>query len=165
VFNGGEVDVLGVEFTTDYDLAWRTDWSLRLPVRTAYTYTLARFATSFESAFGPWGTVEVGDRLPYLPEHQISAAVGAETESWSVSVSGVGSTGMRTEAGQGPLDDRSTDGFFVLSGSAELHLGGFGTWYVGVQNIADRRYSVASRPAGFRPGLPRTLITGFRVTR
>ena len=71
---------------------------------------------------------------------------------------------MRTEAGQGPLDDRSTDGFFVLSGSAELHLGGFGTWYVGVQNIADRRYSVASRPAGLRPGLPRTLITGFRVT-
>jgi Fe(3+) dicitrate transport protein len=165
VFNGGEVDVLGVEFTTDYDLAWRTDWSLRLPVRTAYTYTLARFATSFESAFGPWGTVEVGDRLPYLPEHQISAAVAAETESWSVSVSGVGSTGMRTEAGQGPLDDHSTDEFFVLSGSAELHLGGFGTWYVGVQNIADRRYSVASRPAGFRPGLPRTLITGFRVTR
>jgi Fe(3+) dicitrate transport protein len=166
VFNGGGVDVIGLEFTADYDLAWQTDWALRLPVRVAYTFTSARFATAFESDYEPWGSVQVGDRLPYLPEQQISAAVSAEAERWSLSLSGVGSTTMRTQAGQGAFESGlSIDRFFVLNGSADVRVADFGTLYVGIQNITDRHYGVASRPAGLRPGLPRTVVTGFRVTR
>jgi Fe(3+) dicitrate transport protein len=36
---------------------------------------------------------------------------------------------------------------------------------VGVENLADATYVVARRPAGARPGLPRTLMAGIRLER
>ena len=36
---------------------------------------------------------------------------------------------------------------------------------VGVENLADASYVVARRPAGARPGLPRTLMAGIRLAR
>jgi Fe(3+) dicitrate transport protein len=36
---------------------------------------------------------------------------------------------------------------------------------VGVENLTDETYVVARRPAGARPGLPRTLMAGIRLER
>jgi Fe(3+) dicitrate transport protein len=39
------------------------------------------------------------------------------------------------------------------------------TLFIGIQNLTDATYVVARRPAGARPGLPRTLLAGIRISR
>ena len=164
-FNGGEAAVVGVEASVDYDVAWGRGWDIRVPVRITYTHTLAEFRSAFESEYGPWGDVAVGDRFPYLPEHQMSGSVGLDRLGWSVALSAVASGSMRTRAGRGVIPaGEGTDSYVVFNLAGEMHLDGLGTLFAGIQNVSDERYSVARRPAGLRPGLPRTVVAGLRVT-
>ncbi len=164
-FNGGEAAVMGVEASVDYDVAWSRDWNTRVPLRISYTLTRAEFRSAFESEYDPWGNVEVGDRLPYLPQHQLSASLGLDRPGWSVTLSTVGSGAMRTRAGRGGIPDgEGTDSYLIFNVAGEMHLPRLGTFFIGIQNLSDQRYSVARRPAGLRPGLPRTMVAGLRVT-
>jgi len=64
-FDGGEVLVSGLELSTDYRFGVG---NFELPVSLKYTWTnKAEFENAFDSGFGPWGEVEVGDSLPYIP--------------------------------------------------------------------------------------------------
>jgi len=83
-FNGGNVNVYGIEFELRYDLLASAKTSLSLPVGITYTLTEGEFQNSFDSEFGGWGTVEEGDELPYLPEHQLALLVGLESGKFSV---------------------------------------------------------------------------------
>jgi Fe(3+) dicitrate transport protein len=164
LFNGGDVGVLGVELSGEWD-PFRGR-AIGLPLRIAYTYTHAEFKTGFESDFEPWGTVEPGDRLPYLPEHQLFAEVGARGPRWSASVSAAHNSAMRTVAGQGPIPDgQGTDSFLTLSLSGDYRVTQWSSIFVAVQNLTDERYVVARRPAGARPGLPRTILAGVKLSR
>ena len=163
-FNGGNARVAGVEASLDYDLAWVAPGATRVPLRLAYTFTRASFRSGFVSDYDPWGAVEAGDRLPYLPDHQVSGSLGYDHAAWSVSISMKASGQMRTEAGFGPLPGgQGTDAFIVFNASGEVRVGGGGTLFAGLQNFTNQIYSVARRPAGLRPGLPRTFVAGFRV--
>ena len=165
LFNGGRVEVYGLEAAVDVELSRYIPFPYRLPVRATYTHSRGRFLTSFQSQFGPWGEVSEGDRLPYLPEHLFSGRLGVEDAWWKVALSWNGSSAMRTEAGRGPIPDNSgADRFLVLNLSGEVSLGARSTLYGAVQNLTDERYVVSRRPAGARPGLPRTLFVGFRIS-
>lgn len=164
LFNGGAVDVRGIEAAVEYDPFWGRGFGVRLPLRLAYTFTDAEFRTAFESDYGPWGDVEPGDELPYLPRQQFNASAGVETNRWGVTLAARGSSAMRTLAGQGPISaSEATDDYVVLKLTGEYTLPRWGTLYAGVQNLTDEHYIVARRPAGVRPGLPRTLLVGLRV--
>ncbi|MFW6206997.1 MAG: TonB-dependent receptor domain-containing protein [Gemmatimonadota bacterium] len=168
MFNGGAVHTSGLEASLAHDLSWGRTLPVRLPVDVSYTYTRGVFRTAFESDYGPWGTVEEGDRLPYLPEHQLSGSLSVEDAGWNVTLSASAASAMRTRAGSGePADREATDGFVILNLEAGYELSGLGggTLYAGLQNLMDRHYVVARRPAGARPGLPRTLFVGVRVHR
>ena len=168
LFNGGEVDARGLELALDYDLGAMGGWrpgGVRLPLRLAYTYTDAEFGTSFESEFEPWGTVRAGDELPYVPEHQVYAALGLERDRWGLNLTANYVGEMRTRAGSGPIPDgEGTDDYVVLGLSGEYAVTPWSRIVAGVQNLTDEEYVVARRPAGARPGLPRTLMAGIRVT-
>jgi len=166
LFNGGEVSVWGIELAASHDpLALDPDgW--RLPAQLSYTYTSARFETSFESSFEPWGDVESGDALPYLPQHQFFARADVERGAWSAGLSLTATSRMRTVAGQGPIaENEEIDGFAVLGAGVRFAVTPATTLHVGIENLTDARYAVARRPAGLRPGLPRTLQLGVRVER
>jgi Fe(3+) dicitrate transport protein len=164
LFNGGAVLVRGVEASADYDAAAGLGWRVRLPLRAAYTYTHATFQSAFRSGFGEWGTVSVGDALPYLPAHQASAGIGIEAARWRLATSAAGATAMRTRAGSGALDPAyATDAFVVLNASGEIGLTPAVRLFSSVQNVTDARYVAARRPAGARPGLPRTIMLGLRA--
>nr|NIQ53183.1 TonB-dependent receptor [Gemmatimonadota bacterium]NIU73327.1 TonB-dependent receptor [Gammaproteobacteria bacterium] len=140
--------------------------SVRLPARVAYTYTLAEFRTAFESDYDPWGSVQAGDRLPYLPAHQFSGSFGIEGLGWDATLSAFGASAMRTKAGQGDMiPHESTDAYVVFNLMAGYGTPGNGTVYLGIQNLVDEKYMVARRPAGARPGMPRTVMAGFRIAR
>ena len=165
LFNGGRVEVYGVEAAVDVELSRYVPFPLRLPVRVAYTFNRGGFLTSFESGYGPWGEVSEGDRLPYLPEHLFSGRLGVEDAWWKVALSWNGASAMRTEAGRGAIPEGTgADRFTVFTLSGEVSLGSRSTVYGAVQNLTDERYVVSRRPAGARPGLPRTLFLGFRVS-
>jgi len=122
------------------------------------------FRSGFDSDYGPWGTVEAGDRLPYLPGHQLNGSIGYDRSAWSVSISMTASGAMRTEAGSGPIPvGQGTDAFVVFNASGEVKVGQRGTLFAGLQNFTNQIHGVARRPAGLRPGLPRTFVAGFRV--
>ena len=163
-FNGGNARVAGVEASLDYDLAWAVRGVTRVPLRLAYTFTRASFRSGFVSDYDPWGTVEAGDRLPYLPEHQLSGSIAYDQTAWSLSISMNASGAMRTQAGFGPIPaGQGTDSFVVFNASGKVQLNERGTLFAGLQNLTNRIHSVARRPAGLRPGLPRTLVVGFRI--
>lgn len=165
LFNGGAVNVTGLELSFDFDPAAAAgQWSF--PFHLAYTYTDAEFRTSFDSEFESWGRVEAGDELPYLPEHQLSANLGLKRASWTVRAAANHIAAMRTVAGSGPIPaGQGTDAVTVWSLVGEWAAEPWGTVFAGVQNLTDEAHVVARQPAGARPGLPRTVQAGVRITR
>lgn len=165
-FNGGAVLVRGLEANVEWDVVANRGLPVRIPLTLAYTYTDATFQSDFESDFDSWGSVRRGDQLPHVAASQLYASLAVAGRVGKITASLTGSTPARTQAGQGPRDPlRSVDGFVVASLSGEWHLHRQGTLFAAVQNLTDTRYSVARRPAGLRPGLPRTVLAGFRLGR
>jgi len=166
IFNGGEVDVLGLELLAEFDPLAAGGGSLSLPIRITYTFTDAEFRTSFDSGFEPWGSVEIGEKLPYIAPHQLLLAAGLVHSRWYANVDVRVQSAMRTVAGQGRIPvGEGTDSYAVLGLQAEYELTRRLGWsvFVAVENLTDAAYIVARRPAGPRPGLPRTVSLGIRV--
>ncbi len=162
LFNGGAVNVAGLEASARFELVPTAGWVA--PLYATYTYTDGTFQHSFSSDYGPWGEVEVGDKLPYLSEHQLSAGIGVVQGRWNIDLQATYSSAMRTEASQGPIDPRrSTDAFLVWDLSANFRVADSVVLYAAVENLTDNLYIVARRPAGSRPGLPRTALVGARL--
>ena len=164
-FNGGRVDVWGAELGVSTDLVQlatpSASGSWAAPVRLAYTLTDARFQSAFESDFDAWGTVTVGDELPYQARHRLYVRAGVERGGWSLAALANAVSAMRAVAGQGEVEEANRIGAhttFDLVGEAPLP---GGVRLVGrVVNVTDAAYEVARRPAGLRPGLPRTVTVG-----
>ena len=159
-FDGGEVVVSGLELSSGY--AWSAG-SLRVPVSLEYTWTSrAEFENSFESDFEPWGDVQAGDELPYIPEHQLRASAGLVAERWRVNLAANYMGRLRTKAGQGTyLPSESVDDHVVWDVVASWDFTPQFSTYVKVDNLFDETYVAARRPAGVRPGLPRTAYLGL----
>lgn len=161
-FDGGEVLVRGLEVNTDYMLDL-PGAGLRMPLSLQYTWTAdAEFRSAFESNFDPWGDVQRGDRLPYLPDHQLRASVGLLHERFSVNLAANYVDDMRSVSGQGaiPVDELIGE-HVVWDTMARWHFTDSLDAYVKVDNLFDEVYEVARRPAGLRPGLMRTAYIGI----
>lgn len=164
LFNGGRVEVAGLELSLSDDLLGGRE-DVAVPFQLAYTYSRATFRSSFVTSFEDWAPeVAKGDELPYMPENQLYAEIGYRAKAWGVFLGASYVDEMRTKAGRGAIPDaeRIEDHLvFDVSGEYKLH-----THYrafLQVRNVADEVYVAARRPAGLRPGLPRTLLAGFGV--
>ena len=167
-FNGGRVDVVGAELGVTADLARFAapprPGAVSVPVRVAYTVTDGRFRNSFESDFDAWGTVAEGDALPYQARHRLYVRAGVERAGWSVAALANAVSAMRAVAGQGPIPDAERIGAHAtLDLVAEAPLPGGLSLTARAVNVTDATYVVARRPAGLRPGLPRTVTVGLRA--
>jgi Fe(3+) dicitrate transport protein len=162
-FAGGKVRMQGLEASARYEFG--LDGGLRLPVQLAYTYTSAEFRTSFASGFEEWGSVDVGDELPYLPEHQAQLLVGLAAERWSANLAASYTDAMRVEAGQGATSPAgAVDSHWVMDLSGDWTLTDSLRLFARVENVLDEVYVAAWRPAGARPGRPRTALVGINVS-
>ena len=164
LFNGGASRATGIEASLSYDFAELSESGLRLPFLFSYTLSDAEFLTSFDSTYPPWGDVQEGDKLPYLARHQLYARFAVEESGWSASVDANFSSRMRTEAGQGDIPaGQGTDAYLVVNAFAEFDLSLEVRFFATVQNVGNNAYIVSRRPAGLRPGLPRTFMTGIKL--
>lgn len=161
LFNGGKVDVSGIEVAASYNLGQLTNWLVSIPVSLSFTHTSAIFRNEFESDYKPWGSVQEGDHLPYIPGSQFSFDIGVEGRRFDLEL-GTSYVGeMRTQAGQGRINaNERTDSHFVLDLSGGVNVSPTVRIFASLRNITDAVYIVARRPAGLRPGLPRTVLAG-----
>jgi Fe(3+) dicitrate transport protein len=166
LFNGGSAVARGIELEIAYDPFSDGPFDhLSLPIHLAYTYTDAHFTNEFESDFGAWGDVEVGDALPYLAPHQLSILASLEAEKFSADLSARYTAGMRTVAGQGELiENESTDASTIVDAGVKYNFSETLQFSMGVTNLMDGTYVVSRRPYGLRPGMPRALRLGVRAS-
>lgn len=164
-FNGGEVDVMGLEAGIGADAADLFEpLPVKLPVNLTYTLTDTEFKNSFNSSFSEWGNVRSGDELPYVPKHQISLTAGVEGEKWLFSANAKYTDQMRTVAGSGALVEgiNSTDSHVTVDIYGEYQLHENVIPYISATNILDEEYIAAARPAGLRPGAPAMVYAGVK---
>ena len=162
-FNGGAVEVMGLEASISRDFAGLLGTSLTVPVRLVYTYTQAEFQTNFKTTFADWAPeVELGDELPYLPAHQLFGSISLVAARWGAHLDLSWMDEMRTNAGQGsiPREELIPSRFLVDLGG-DYQITPQLKAYARVRNLTDEIYLAARRPAGLRPGMPQTVVAGF----
>ena len=139
--------------------------TVRFPLRLTYTYTSAEFRSSFETDFSDWAPrVESGDRLPYVPAHQLHAGVSAVGDRWAVHLDSSYSDEMRTRAGHGPIPlEESIDSRLLVDIKVEYSLGERFKLWGQLLNATDEIYVASRRPAGLRPGRPRAALFGLAL--
>lgn len=163
-FDGGDVDVMGLELTASWDAAALFDTSLSLPVGLVYTWTDAEFQSGFESSYEPWGDVEAGDELPYVSDQQITLMAGIEASRWGMDFSANHVSEARARAGQGaiPAGER-IDARWLVDAAAWVDLTETLRLRVKAENLFDETYVASIDPAGLRPGKPQEILVGLEV--
>ena len=160
-FDGGEARIQGIEASLGYDFG--ANGPVGIPVALAYTWTDAEFRNSFSSSFEEWEDVQSGDSLPYLPEQLLHASAGLRGERWRVDLAGNYIGEMRTTAGQGSVPaGQRIDSVLLWDLAVGFQVTERFELYGRVENLSDETYVTARRPAGLRPGLPRTTVLGLR---
>ncbi len=163
LFNAGEATVYGAEIEINY--YWVSSASLfSVPVTLAYTFTKGEFQNSFTALNQDWGTVQQGDELPYLPNHQLTLNIGFEHKAFNVNLSSKYVGSIRTSPGTGDIPENvKVASNFIIDFSVNYKLTRFTSIFCSINNLTDEVYVVARRPAGLRPGLPRTFLFGVKV--
>ncbi|MEX0730043.1 MAG: TonB-dependent receptor [Aquisalimonadaceae bacterium] len=163
-FSGGKVDVYGLEALALYDLGAARGLGMNIPLSIAYTWTQTEFKEAGDFGYAPWGDVQRGDELPQVPEHQITASAGVINGPWAGNVAVNYVAAARATAGSGsiPRDDKLESRVLVdVAGEYAFtdNVKAFGS----VENLLDEEYVAGWRPAGARPGMPRTFWAGMKV--
>jgi len=160
-FDGGEVDVYGLEFSSSYQFALNEQ--LDVPVSLVYTYSDSKFKHSFESGFPMWGNITKGDSVPYLPEHQLTVNMGLTAEQWDINFITRYVGEMLEASGENvTLSGVTTKAYTVVDFSASYYLGEYGKVYLKADNILDSQEIVSRRPNGARPSKPQQVFVGYQ---
>jgi Fe(3+) dicitrate transport protein len=153
-FNAGEVNVNGIEILLNYDLAMEGS-KISLPVSFGYTFTNSEFQNSFGSSDGLWGTVTVGDEMPYIPKHQFNAALSLEHSSFEINLNARYNGAFRTLAGTGTIaKNEKVASNFIVDISGKYYVSKKVRLTANIINLLDNTYAVSRVPAGLRPGHP-----------
>ncbi|MFT5759959.1 MAG: Fe(3+) dicitrate transport protein, partial [Alteromonadaceae bacterium] len=160
-FNGGEVEVYGLEASLHSDI--ELTHYLVMPINLAYTYTHAEFKNDFQSSFSQWGNVSSGDALPYLPENQLSLEVALQHQDWRMALLFKHVDAMQEAAGVNTeLAGYFTEQVQQIDFSAHYQFNSSFKGYFKVDNITDESVIVSRRPFGARPGKPRQASFGIK---
>jgi Fe(3+) dicitrate transport protein len=161
-FNGGAVLVYGMEAAAKYAGSVGR-WQLR--AQASYTLTLSQFRSEFYSENPQWGQVRMGDRLPYVPEHQASATAGFGMASWGFDATVRFNGEMRDVPGQGPIAPLVKIPAYAFGDLAAFYVLPHGVRLTAtLQNFTNSTYMASRRPFGARPGAPILFLAGMRYT-
>ena len=167
--NLGLVQTAGLELQANYDHGLAKGWPVQTPAYVAATYTDARFLSSVgssdtESIFA--GAVQ-DNKLPYIPEANISFGLGLIFKKWSANLDGNfvsmayadgSNMGSISEGGArvGRIDSRIVlDGAMGYDYSKKVRI------FANIRNIGNTAYIVSRQPEGARPGAPLTFMGGL----
>lgn len=160
-FNGGEVHVMGVEAVAGADVMLPGAFSL--PLRATWTTTSSVFQTGFVSGFPQFGTVEPGDFLPYVPQHQGSVRATLKHEVWDIGAGASYRSGMLDSAGPLEIDADDVPPLVLLDAAARVHIQERFTVYATGTNLTNTPGLTSWRPFGARPSAPLQVMVGVKV--
>ncbi len=158
-FNGGKVLINGIEFS--YSNLIKIN-KLLFPFSFSHTYTIAKFNNNFDSDFDPWGNVSIDDELPYIPRNMLHARIGigmGKSQTY-LRFKHIGKT--RTVAGKDKLSEiNSADAINTVDFVSKCKINKYIIVEIKFYNVTNSKSSIANRPAGLRPNMPRQLITSI----
>ncbi|TVP52970.1 MAG: TonB-dependent receptor [Halomonadaceae bacterium] len=159
----GAVDIYGLEALVLHDLGQSQGLSFGLPLSAAYTFTDSEFGQDIGGdAPNQWENARKGDRLPEIPEHQLNLGVGVVQDLWRVNLNANFTSG--TQAFADPAKrDLKIDSRWVLDLAARYQILENVQLTGRVENLLDDVHVAHHRPAGLRPGAPRTAWAGIKV--
>jgi len=161
-FNAGEVNVSGLELLVNYNFSEATA-KIQTPFSVAYTLTNAIFQNNFDSTQSIWGTVKDGDRVPYIPQHQLNLTASVIHKRYEMNLNARYSGTFDTLAANGGLHNtQPLDDYIVVDVSAKYHFTSQLSITANVLNMFDEVYAAARVPAGFRPGHPFGVYAGVQ---
>ncbi|MEC9423138.1 MAG: TonB-dependent receptor [Nitrospinota bacterium] len=115
-----------------------------------------------------------GNRVPYIPEFQISFGLGAIYKKFSANidanyVSEAYADGANTSTSAdtaGVANERfgKIDSRLVMDASLGYQFNNKVRLFSNIKNITNETYIVSRQPHGPRPGLPLTLMAGLEVS-
>lgn len=162
-FNGGEVDVYGLELTAKHTFSIFD--GIEMPLSMVYTFTESEFKTSFESDFPMWGKITKGDKLPYLPENQLTLNASLIGNDWDVNLSARYIGEMLETSGTGEiLSGVKTKDYITADISASYQVSDSSKVFVKATNLLDEQEIVSRRPYGARPNAPRMVYAGYKYS-
>ncbi|MBR8802125.1 TonB-dependent receptor domain-containing protein [Porphyromonas levii] len=158
-FNVGAAVVKGVEVLVQAQLIGERH-DLRLPLQFSYTYTDTEMKNEFESS--SWGSVHVGDEIPYIYKHALNVQLGAEYKRVDATVSMRYNSDMRTTPGQGAIaHTECVPAHTIIDASLNWRPTDKLTISLNAINLANKVYITSRHPSGVRAGHPRGIFGGF----
>ena len=125
--------------------------------------TNAIFQNDFGSTQGIWGAVSEGDRVPYIPRHQLNLSLGFAHKNYELNFSSRYNGAFNTRGTSGGTQDPlALNDNIVVDFSAKYHLTSQISLTANVINLFDEVYAAARVPAGFRPGHPFGAYAGLQ---
>ncbi len=173
--NFGEVDIYGIEFSTQIDPGIANQWKVHNPWFFTLTYTNAEQQNSARStdAASIFSFGRKGNKVPYIPEWLLSVGTGVETDRWGAFISGsyvdetfaTANNSAVQVNGAGDPDARfgKTDRYFVTDVTGFYRMNKTVKLFGGVQNLLDEEYIVSRQPHGPRSGMPVFGYVGIEV--
>ena len=163
-FNAGEVNVNGIELLLNYNFS-NSDAKFSFPISVGYTFTNTAFQNSFGSANDLWGTVAIGDELPYIPKHQFNTTFSIEHKDFEINVNGRFNGEFRTLAGTGNIpENERVDANFIVDLSGKYFITKRLSTTLNIINLLDNTYAASRVPAGLRPGHPFGIYGGLEFS-
>ena len=162
-FNGGQVEIGGVELNTQvqYSIGNKLDLNSQL----SFTYTETAFQNSFLSDFSQWKLVQKGDELPYVPKYVGRWQVGVGNGDWSVDAAVKYQHEMREVPGVGDLiPGKQTESLATLDLSFLWVASEKIDYKLMIRNATNESAIVSHRPFGARPNLPRMVLGQIRYS-
>ena len=162
-FNGGQVEIGGVELNTQvqYSIGNKLDLNSQL----SFTYTETAFQNSFLSDFSQWKLVQKGDELPYVPKYAGRWQVGVGNGDWSVDAAVKYQHEMREVPGVDDLiPGKQTESLATLDLSFLWVASEKIDYKLMIRNATNESAIVSHRPFGARPNLPRMVLGQIRYS-
>jgi Fe(3+) dicitrate transport protein len=159
-FNGGRARVLGIELLAS--LRKRLPMGFQVFTDLAYTFSSARFLSSFTSENPIWGVVEQGDELPYVPQHQGQLRLRGQRGPFELGLGAMYYGEMREVAGQGEVSEtEKIPGRILLDVTASAQISQARVYFTAT-NLLNQPALVSRRPMGARPQAPLLVQVGFK---
>ena len=154
-FNAGKALVNGLEFLLRTNLLENNEVSV--PFSLSYTLTNAKFLSDFGSTQDIWGEVSNGDRIPYIPIHQLNSSISFQADKYEINLSGNYNGKFSTIANSSV----EIPSYLIFDISFRYNLSSDITFRSKILNLFDKDYAVSRAPAGLRPGHPFGIYAGF----
>lgn len=160
-FDAGKARIYGLEAFATYEAP---AGPFKVPMTAAYTLTYGEFGNDFQSADPIYGNVREGDKLPYIPRHQLNLTVALEHRYAGVNAGFNYVAPMREVAGNVPIADTlATDEQIWLDMGAYVSPLRWLKIYGNVRNLNGAENIVGRRPYGLRVNAPRWVQIGIKA--